>query len=208
MSEMQTAPAGSTAGSAVDVPSCTPRFTYTDCLTGKAGAPADKLGKLVFQVLMVGGMVSIMATFNGVRHLGLDFFVHFHWFYPLVFTVAFLLRLALANRLVDAAIPRFILPRFQGIARGVAITVLNVCVMAPLMAALVTLLLMGPANFWGQFADSLPISMAVATIVNFFVVGPVVKLLYYNAISSTANGMRFLRFVQDNAMPWLLISNS
>ena len=94
------------------------------------------------------------------------------------------------------------------IARGVAITVLNVCVMAPLMAALVTLLLMGPANFWGQFADSLPISMAVATIVNFFVVGPVVKLLYYNAISSTANGMRFLRFVQDNAMPWLLISNS
>lgn len=208
MSKMQTVPTASSAEAAVDASVRAPRFTYIDCLTGRAGAPADKLGKLVFQVLMVGGMVSIMATFNGVRHLGLDFFVHFHWFYPLVFTVAFLLRLAIANRLADAAIPRFILPHFQGVARGVAITVLNVCIMAPLMAALVTLLLVGPANFWGRFADSLLISMVVATIVNFFVVGPAVKLLYYNAISSTANGMKFLRFVQDNAMPWLLISNS
>lgn len=46
----------------------TQQIRYRDCITGKAGAPRDKAGKTVFQIMMVFFMVTVMVTFNWNLH--------------------------------------------------------------------------------------------------------------------------------------------
>ena len=69
------------------------RYTYMDCLRGTVPLPKHVNGATLFQVLMVGGMVTFMVTVNGLRNTGLDFLVNSHWLYPLMFCLAFLFKL-------------------------------------------------------------------------------------------------------------------
>ena len=176
-------------------------YGYRDCLDGTAPAPKDALGKAVFGILMGGGMVTFMTTFNGLRHTGLDFLASSHWLYPVVFSIAMGMRLLYANRVADAVAPRLIFPHLTGVARTAAMSALNVSLMAPVMAVFTALLLKGPdnlvANAWGE----LPFVMAVAILVNLLVVGPAVRLLYHNVIMP-ATGARLVQATQRFATTW------
>jgi hypothetical protein len=93
------------------------KIRYIDCIKGRAPVPADPVGFFLFHILMVGGMVTFMATFNGIRHDGIAFLEYMHWFYPLVFLFAFVWRRTAANAVTGRLIPRVIAPRFSG-SRG------------------------------------------------------------------------------------------
>ncbi|MBQ9021318.1 MAG: DUF2798 domain-containing protein [Eggerthellaceae bacterium] len=152
-------------------------------------------------------MVTFMGTFNGMRHSGLDFFITHHWIYPLIACVALLLRLELVGRFVDYLAPKIIFPHFKGVARTVAMTCLNIVVMAPIMTCVTTLLLYGTDHYWFNVWDNLPISMLVSFFVNLFIVAPTVKMLY-NRLVNTERGMRWLGQAEGNALPWMAIFNS
>ena len=79
--------------------------------------------------------------------------------------------------------------------------VLNVSIMAPLMCAVVTLLLQGPDGALAVIAAEAPLSVAVAIAVNLLVVGPTVRLLYHNVILP-ATGVRLVGIVQRAATTW------
>ncbi len=151
--------------------------TYVDCLMGRAVVPSDKLGFFVFQMLMVGGMVSVMATFNGVRHSGLDFFATSHWFYPIVFCSAFVIRRTVGNAITDRLIPRLVTPYLTGAAGAIAKTAINVGVMCPMVSLVVSILLEG-WGFAAFYITAVPVSLPVAILVNYLLVGPVVKMVY------------------------------
>lgn len=193
------------AGAAEPTPSPdVKRCSYLDCLAGRVSVPAKGPGKAAFTLLMVGGMVSFMATFNGVLHSGLDFFVTAHWMYPLVFCIAFLVRVYVGDRVVGFLAPRLVMPRFRGLARSIAMTLLNVCVMGTIMGSVITLLLNGPDGYLWQLASTLPVTMLVAALVNFFIVGPVVKMAYHNVVAPS-QGFGVFRFAQKYVMPWTAI---
>lgn len=194
------APASETAA-AMGAPQ---RCTYRDCLMGRANIPVHGPGKAAFTLLMVGGMVTFMATFNGVLSSGLGFFAHAHWMYPLVFCIAFLMRLYVGDRVVGFAAPRYVMPHFHGLARNIAMTLLNVVVMGAIMGSIITLLLKGPAGFWSELASTLPLTMTAAALVNYFVVGPAVKMIYNNVLEPT-NGLGLFNWAQRYAMPWTAI---
>lgn len=169
----------------------TPRYTYLDCLRGIAPGPQGPNGAATFQVLMVGGMVTFMVTINGLRHTGLDFISMSHWLYPLMFCLAFLVRTFIGGKISGALAPRLVLNRFEGTKRAIGMTVLNVCCMAPIMCAIATLLLNGTDNFLFAYLTTLPIVMPIAMLVNYFIVGPLVKLLFNNFITP-AGGINLL----------------
>lgn len=50
------------------------RITYRDCLCDATPHTIDPVAQLLFTVLIIGGMVTFMATFNGLRQLGITFF--------------------------------------------------------------------------------------------------------------------------------------
>ena len=181
--------------------------TYRDCLAGRVNAPEDATEALLFQFFMVVGMVSIMATFNGLRHSGLAFFTTHHWIYPLVACVAFCLRLLVAERIVKFVAPRMIEGRLKGIAKVLAMTTLNIMIMAPLMTTVVTALLYGTDGFAHNIVSNLLVSMPVSFTVNLLVVAPAVKLLFANVLT-TERGVRWLTAVEENAMRWMYLINS
>lgn len=160
-----------------------PRYTYIDCLKGITPGPRGANGAATFQVLMVGGMVTFMVTINGLRHLGLAFFALSHWLYPLMFCLAFLVRTFIGSKIAGALAPKLVLGRFTGTKRAIGMTVLNVCCMAPIMCAIGTLLIVGADNFAYNYLTTLPIVMPMAMLVNYLIVGPIVKLLFNNKIS-------------------------
>ena len=167
------------------------RYTYLDALRGKVPVPQGANGATIFRVLMVGGMVTFMVTFNGIRHTGLDFLMQSHWLYPLMFCVAFLVRTFYADKALGVIAPRTVLKWFSGTKLNVAMTALNVLLMAPVMCALAALLLNGTQNYLLSYLTTLPMMMPVAFAVSHFVVGPAAKLLFNNRISP-AGGLRFL----------------
>ena len=174
------------------------RFTYRDCLRGTVPVPKSVNGATIFQVLMVGGMVTFMVTINGLRNAGPDFLVNSHWLYPLMFCLAFLVRTFIGAPIVNKLAPKLVFSRFEGVARGVAMTVLNVCCMAPIMCAIATLLIMGPTDFLIHYATTLPVVTPMALFVNFFVVGPIAKLAFANRISPSG-GLGLLSNLEQNA---------
>ena len=180
---------------------------YRDCLANRAATPKDPAEKLLFQFLMVFGMVSIMATFNGVRHSGLNFFITYHWIYPLVACVALFLRLALTSKIVDFLAPRLVYKHFEGFASICALAALNIVIMTPLLNSLVTMCLYGPHDLLFNIANNLPVAMVAAFLTNVFIVAPTVKMIYNNYLT-TARGMRWLNFVERTAMPWMYLINS
>lgn len=183
------------------------RYGYRDCLDGTAPVPQDALGNALFSLLMAGGMVTFMVTFNGVRHGGLGFVATSHWLYPLVFCIALSLRMLYANRIAGFAVARWIRPHLDGVPRTVAITLLNVGIMAPVMCSIVTLLLKGASDLPANIAAELPLSLLVAILVNLLVVGPAARLLYHNVILP-ATGSRLLGATQRFATTWAGIFTS
>ena len=174
------------------------RYTYMDCLRGTVPLPKYVNGATLFQVLMVGGMVTFMVTVNGVRNTGLDFLVNSHWLYPLMFCLAFLVRTFYGAPLVNKLAPKLVFKRFEGTARAIAMTALNVCCMAPVMCAIATLLIVGPDNFLMRYITTLPIVAPMAMLVNYFIIGPIVKLVFANRISP-AGGLGLLENLEQHA---------
>ena len=174
------------------------RYTYMDCLRGTVPLPKHVNGATLFQVLMVGGMVTFMVTVNGLRNTGLDFLVNSHWLYPLMFCLAFLVRTFYGAPLVDKLASKLVFRRFEGAACAIAMTVLNVCCMAPVMCAIATLLIVGPSNFFMSYITTLPIVAPMAMVVNYFIVGPIVKLVFANRISP-AGGLGLLENLEQHA---------
>ena len=174
------------------------RYTYLDCLRGTIPLPKHANGATLFQVLMVGGMVTFMVTVNGLRNTGFDFLANSHWLYPLMFCLAFLVRTFYGAPLVDRLAPRLVFNRFEGTARAIAMTVLNVCCMAPVMCAIATLLIVGPSNFLMHYLMTLPVVAPMAMFVNYFIVGPIVKLVFVNRIMP-ADGLGLLDNLEQHA---------
>jgi len=185
------------------------RCSYLDCLRGKASVPKERAGMLLFQALMIGGMVSIMTSFNGYRHSGLDFFVNYHWMYPLTFCITFLIREWFMNDFTEAIIHEFILPRFQGVKKATLITLTNIVCMVPLMSTIMTCMLYGFHDLGATLAEQVPITIAVGACVNFFIVSPIVKMIYNNLIVANASGETgtYTKF-QQMIMPLLSAFNS
>ena len=176
-------------------------YRYRDCLDGTAPIPKDALGNAIFSLLMAGGMTTFMVSFNGVRHSGLSFFFESLWLYPVIFCLAMALRFLYVNRAGAYLGPRFVFPRFAGARRNVAMTLVNVAIMAPVMATIVTVLLKGPEGLLLNLVTELPLSMAAAVTVNLLVVGPVVKLLYHNVIRPTTS-LRLCQLSQRFVTNW------
>lgn len=175
-------------------------YTYRDCLNGSAPVPHGKNGSTLFQVLMVGGMVTFMVTINGLHNVGPAFFLQSHWLYPVIFCIAFLVRQFISSKLVEALAPKLVHDRLSGMRKALAMTVLNVCCTAPIMCALVILLLNGTDGFAMRYLCTLPLTAPLAVLVNYLVVGPIVKLLFNNCILP-ANGVGILDALRTNATP-------
>ena len=171
-------------------------YSYVDCLKGNTPVPLTPNGKTLFQVLMVGGMVTFMVTMNGIANTGLGFLAQSHWLYPLMFALAFLVRTFISSPLVDKLAPKLVFSHFEGVSRNIAMTVLNVICTAPIMCALATVLLVGTDDFLLAYLTKLPVMALIAAVVNFFVVGPIVKIIY-NRIAP-ADGLGLLSNLREN----------
>ena len=157
-----------------------PRVTYLDCLKGTAPAPRGGVEKKTLTLLMICGMVTFMVNFNGVLHSGLGFYPHGVWLIPIVFCIAFLVKTQLVGKFTEMLIGKLVIPNLTGFKKGLGITLCNVCVMAPIMSSIVTLLLQGTDGYFAYLAHALPISVAAAFLINTFIVGPIAKMLYNN----------------------------
>ena len=171
-------------------------YSYVDCLKGNVPVPLTANGKTLFQVLMVGGMVTFMVTMNGIANTGVGFLAQSHWLYPLMFALAFLVRTFISSPLVDMVAPKLVLSRFDGVGRSIGMTVINVVCTAPIMCALATLLLVGTDGFLLAYLTKLPIMALIAAAVNFFIVGPVVKIAYNHI--APADGLGLLANLRQN----------
>jgi len=188
-----------TASSATSRPVTTSEqthYSYIDCLKGNAPVPLTPNGKTLFQVLMVGGMVTFMVTTNGIAHTGIGFLAQSHWLYPLMFALAFLVRTFISSPLVDKLAPKLVFGHLEGVGRSIGMTVLNVACTAPIMCALATMLLVGVDNFLPAYLTKLPAMALIAAVVNFFIVGPIVKIAY-NRIAP-ADGLGLLAGLRQN----------
>ena len=185
------------------------RCSYLDCLRGKASVPQERAGMLLFQSLMIAGMVLIMTSFNGYRHSGMDFFINYHWMYPLTFCMTFLIREWFMNDFTGALIAEFILPRFQGVSKATLITLTNIVCMVPLMSTIMTTMLYGFHDLGQTLLDNVPITIAVGACVNFFIVSPIVKMFYNNVIVANTKGETgTYNRLQEIVMPVLSMFNS
>ena len=171
-------------------------YSYVDCLKGNTPVPLTPNGKTLFQVLMVGGMVTFMVTMNGIANTGLGFLAQSHWLYPLMFALAFLVRTFISSPLVDKLAPKLVFSHFEGVSRNIGMTVLNVICTAPVMCALATVLLVGTDDFLLAYLTKLPVMALIAAVVNFFIVGPIVKIVY-NRIAP-ADGLGLLSNLREN----------
>ena len=116
--------------------------------------------------------------------------------FALMFALAFLVRTFISSPLVDMVAPKLVLSRFDGVARSIGMTVINVVCTAPIMCALATLLLVGTDGFLLAYLTKLPIMALIAAAVNFFIVGPVVKIVY-NRIAP-ADGLGLIANLRQN----------
>lgn len=181
------------------------RITYRDCLCDATPHTVDPVAQLLFTVLIIGGMVTFMATFNGLRQLGITFFIHSHWFYPLIFVCALFVRLAIGARICTFIMNKLIKPQMNGILRAALTSLINVGIMTPIMVTIVTLLLTGTNNLALSLAINIPLSVVVALLVNYFIVVPIVRLVYFNVILTSPRGLKLLRFLQHYAPVFLVL---
>jgi hypothetical protein len=181
--------------------------TYLDCLAGRADVPQDPVGKLLFTLLMTGGMVTFMVSVNALHHGGLADLRSSLWMFPLVACIAFTIRMFYGGPLADKLAEPLVLSRFTGVKRGIGMTVLNVTIMSPVMCALVTLLLHGTNGYLSVYPTTLLHIYPIALAINFFIVGPIVKMLYNNLLAPRGSGQAIERF-RKYVMPLAYFFNS
>ncbi|MBO4351993.1 MAG: hypothetical protein J5818_00685 [Eggerthellaceae bacterium] len=97
---------------------------------------------------------------------------------------------------------RLIDRRFHGFARGIATTVLGVCVTSPIASAIVALLFTRPDDFLDTYVQSLATTMPITMLISHFIVGPAVKMLFNNRITPD-RGLRMLRNLDQHALSLL-----
>lgn len=166
-------------------------YSYIDCVMGIAPVPHDYFGGSVFKLLMAGGMTTVMVTFNSIIHSGVGFVLESIWMYPLILCLSLGMRFLYADRVVDRIAPRYILPKFKGFTRNLIMTLLNVSLMAPIMGFIAALLLAGPDGFIDRMASTMPYSIPVSILVNLFIVGPIVRMLYHNVLAASTENKMF-----------------
>ncbi len=176
-------------------------YSYTECVMGLAPVPHDYFGGGVFKLLMAGGMTTVMVTFNSLIHSGANFVLESLWLYPLILCLSLGMRFLYADRIVDLIAPRYIFPRFKGFSRNAAMTLLNIALMAPVMGFLAALLLAGPDGFLDRMASTLPYSIPVSILVNLFVVGPIVRMIYHNVLAAST-GNKLFEVTQHYVTNW------
>ncbi len=162
-----------------------PSTAYLRCLRGQIVPPTSGKERIVFQAFMVLLMSSCMVTINtllgqtGSPSAELSGALYE---YPLMFCIAFAVRVFVANPLVDRIVPH-VPPSLSGIRRTLAMTAINVGIMATIMAFFGTLVSRGPEGFtWTEALSHAPISVVMAGAVNFLAIGPLVKIAYTQAV--------------------------
>lgn len=159
---------------------------YLSALRGTLPMPANAKEQFVFQTLMVFFMVSSMVTFNWFLHTSdptLSGYAQMMYEYPLMFFTGLLVRNFIANPLVGRIVPRVVPSALAGFKRTLAMTGINVAIMATIMTLFGTLFSHGPAGFtWMTYVESLPISYVMAFVVNLFAVNPLVKIIFARGI--------------------------
>ena len=115
-----------------------------------------------------------------------------------MFCITFLVRTYISAPLVNYLAPRLFGNRLQGFARGMATTALSVIVTSPITGAATALLFAEADDFLNTYVTALAVTMPVSFFASYFIVGPIVKLLFNNRISPSG-GLRVLRTVHDHA---------
>ena len=112
--------------------------------------------------------------------------------------IALLVHTYIGKPVVNFLTPKLIEKRLAGPARGVARTALGTCTTSPITSAITSALLSSPDDFASVYIASLSITMPMAMVVSFFIVGPLVKLVFHNRISPTG-GLRALQMLEQCA---------
>ena len=112
--------------------------------------------------------------------------------------IALLVHTYIGKPAVNFLAPRLIEKRLHGPARGVARTVLGTCITSPITSAIMSALFSDPDDFASVYVASLSVTMPMAMVVSFFIVGPLVKLVFHNRISP-ASGLRILQLMEQCA---------
>lgn len=172
----------------------TQQIRYMDCITGKAGAPHDKTGKTVFQIMMVFFMVTVMVTFNWNLHTDDHSPLHFAlslYEYPVMFILALVVRLFVANPIIGPLIDNVVAKRLEGTVRSVAVTLVNVLFMGSIMGLFGLTVTGGLSSItWDHYASLYPATWIAAFLFNFFIVGPLVKILYSGFVAPAMEAYR------------------
>ncbi len=108
------------------------------------------------------------------------------------------MRIYVSGPLVSFLAPRLIGDRLRGVARGVAKTMLNVCIASPISSGIIAALFSSPDDFASVYVTALATTMPMAMFVSFFIVGPAVKLVFHNRIKP-ASGLHVLQTMQSCA---------
>ena len=112
--------------------------------------------------------------------------------------IAMLVSTYIGKPVVSFLAPRLIEKRLSGPVRGIARTVLSTCITSPITSAITSALFSDPDDFASVYIASLTITMPMAMFVSFFIVGPLVKLVFHNRISP-AIGLRALQLMEQCA---------
>lgn len=159
---------------------------YFRALRGAVPVPAAGREKLAFQMLMVLCMVVCMVTLNWLLHtpdLTPNGFSQALYEYPLTFTIAFIVRTLIANPLVEHIMHAVIPATLSGLKRTVVLTLINVGIMVTIMTFFGVIISNGPLQFtWLDYAQSLPLSLTMAFVLNFLIVAPAVKLSFAHIV--------------------------
>lgn len=158
---------------------------YLRCLRGQITAPTSGKERVFFQAIMVLFMSSCMVTLNALLRQTGSPSVELSgvlYEYPIMFCIAFVVRVFVANPLVDRIVPH-VPTSLSGVRRALAMTAINVGIMATIMTFFGTLVSRGPEGFsWMEAASNAPISVLMAFAVNFLAIGPLVKIAYTQAV--------------------------
>ncbi|MEG0503742.1 MAG: hypothetical protein RR547_03785 [Raoultibacter sp.] len=139
-------------------------------------------------------MVTVMVTVNwnlhAPDHSPLQFALSFYE-YPVMFCIALAVRFLVADPVVGIIIGKVIVKHLNGLAKSVAITLANVLFMATIMGVFGLLVTGGLGGFtWERYMTMLPQTYCLAFFFSFFIVGPLVKMLYHSFVHPALEAFR------------------
>lgn len=158
---------------------------YLRCLRGQITAPSSGKERVFFQAIMVLLMSSCMVTLNALLRQTGSPSVELSsvlYEYPIMFCIAFVVRVFVANPLVDHIVPH-VPASLSGVRRALTMTAINVGIMATIMTFFGTLVSRGPEGFTlTEAVSNAPTSVLMAFAVNFLAIGPLVKIAYTQVV--------------------------